>query len=154
VARELVVQPDYHAKLHCIGGDCEDSCCCFPWRIDIDRATRQRYQACQSETLNPLLQAHIQLEPTAELRNTVRYATIKFLPTGRCAFLGDDMLCTIHKELGAEGLNDTCAVYPRAVNQFGSQREYELAVSRPEAARVALLRPTLPDWSGATRMKT
>jgi lysine-N-methylase len=139
VAREQVVQPDYYAKFHCIGGDCEDSCCCFPWRIDIDRATWQRYQACQSETLKPLLQAHIQLEPTAELRNTVRYATIKFLPTGRCAFLSDDMLCTIHKELGAEGLNDTCAVYPRAVNQFGSQREYELAVSCPEAARVALL---------------
>lgn len=139
VVREQVVQPDYYAKFHCIGGECEDSCCCFPWRIDIDRATWQRYQACQSETLKPLLQEQIQMEPMPELRSTARYATIKFLPSGRCAFLGEDMLCTIHKELGAEGLNDTCAVYPRAVNQFGPQREYGLAVSCPEAARVALL---------------
>jgi lysine-N-methylase len=139
VARAQVVQPDYYAKFRCIGGECEDSCCCFPWRIDIDRATWQRYQACRSETLKPLLQEHIQLEPSPDLRSTVRYATIKFLPNGQCAFLGDDMLCAIHKELGAEGLNDTCAVYPRAVNQFGPQREYGLAVSCPEAARVALL---------------
>jgi lysine-N-methylase len=139
VAQVQVVQPDYYAKFRCIGGECEDNCCCFPWRIDIDRATWQRYQACQSETLKPQLQAHIQLESKPEIRSTARYATIKVLPNGQCAFLGQDMLCAIHKELGLEALGNTCAVYPRVVNQFGPQREYGLAVSCPEAARVALL---------------
>lgn len=134
-----VVQPDYYAKFHCIGGECEDSCCHFAWRIDIDRATWQRYQHCQSETLKPLLQEYVQLQPSPDLRSTGKYATIKFMPNGRCSFLGDDMLCSIHKELGAAELNDTCAAYPRVVNQLGRQREYGLSVSCPEAARVALL---------------
>ena len=141
VARDQVVQPDYYAKFQCIGGECEDNCCCFAWRIDIDRATWQRYQACRSEPLKLLLHEQIQLEPSPELRSTVRYATIKFLPNGQCAFLGYDMLCAIHKEMGSESLSNTCAIYPRVVNQFGSQREYGLAVSCPEAARVALLHP-------------
>jgi lysine-N-methylase len=138
VAVEQIVQPDYYAKFRCTGGECEDNCCCFAWRIDVDRATWQRYQACQSETLKPMLRDMIQLEPQ-DRRSNESYATIKFLPNRQCAFLGEDMLCAIHKELGSEGLGNTCAVYPRVVNQFGPQREYGLAVSCPEAARVALL---------------
>lgn len=137
----LVVQPDYYEKFHCIGGDCEDNCCCYAWRVDVDRATWLRYQACQSETLKPRLQEFIQMEPRADLRSTVQFATIKFLPNRRCSFLGEDMLCAIHKELGAEALSNTCAEYPRMVNLFGPQYEYGLAVSCPEAARVALLHP-------------
>lgn len=137
----LVVQPDYYEKFHCIGGDCEDNCCCYAWRVDVDRATWQRYQACKSETLKPMLHDSIQMEPRADLRSAERFATIKFLPNRRCAFLGEDMLCAIHKELGAEALSNTCAEYPRTVNSFGSQYEYGLAVSCPEAARVALLHP-------------
>lgn len=139
--RQQVVQPDYYAKFRCVGGECEDNCCRYPWRIDVDRATWQRYQGCKSETLKPLLQEMIQLEPRSDLRSVVRYATIKFSPNGQCAFLGDDMLCAIHRELGSEALSNTCAVYPRTVNRFGPQREYGLAVSCPEAARVALLHP-------------
>lgn len=141
LAMDQVVQPDYYASFHCIGAECEDSCCCYAWRVDVDQATWQRYQGCQNETLRPMLQELIQLEPQPNLRNAARYATIKFLPNQQCAFLGDDMLCVIQKELGAEALNNTCALYPRAVNAFGPQMEYALTVSCPEAARVVLLHP-------------
>ncbi|MBU1237815.1 MAG: flagellin lysine-N-methylase [Gammaproteobacteria bacterium] len=141
VVREQVVQPDYYAKFRCIGGECEDSCCRFAWRVDIDRATWQRYQACQSETLKPLLQEFIQPEPSPDLRRLGKFATVKFLPNQDCPFLNADMLCMIHKELGEEALCNTCAAYPRVVNRFGQQGEYGLAVSCPEAARVALLHP-------------
>jgi lysine-N-methylase len=137
--QEQVVQPDYYEKFHCIGGECEDNCCCHAWRVDVDRATWQRYQDCQSDMLKPMLQELIQLEPRPNLRSAERYATINFLPNRRCAFLGDDLLCAIHKELGADALGNTCAVYPRVVNRFGKQREYGLAISCPEVARVALL---------------
>lgn len=136
---QQVVQPDYYDKFHCIGGECEDSCCCANWRVDIDRPTWERYQACQSETLKPLFLDAIQVIPEDERRGAASYASIKFLPGQRCPFLLADMLCAIQKELGFEALSDTCAAYPRVVNQFGKQREYGLAVSCPEAARVALL---------------
>jgi lysine-N-methylase len=43
--------------------------------------------------------------------------------------------------LGAQALSDTCRIYPRYLNQFGSQRESSLGISCPEAARVILLNP-------------
>jgi lysine-N-methylase len=136
---EQVVQPDYYAKFRCTGGECEDNCCSFAWRVDIDYATWQRYQVCQNESLKPMLRDLIQLEPSHDLRNMENYAKVKFLQNQHCPFLGEDKLCVIHKDLGPEGLCNTCAVYPRVVNKLGPKREYGLSVSCPEAARVALL---------------
>lgn len=138
---QQVLQPDYYRKFHCIGGDCEDSCCCANWRVDIDRATWLRYQACESETLRPMFRDFVQLEPMHNLRSAERYANIKFAPNQCCPFLNEAGLCAIHGELGPEALSDTCALYPRAANLFGRQREYGLSVSCPEAARVVLLHP-------------
>lgn len=139
---QIVVVPDYYAKFQCIGGDCEDNCCTAGWRIDIDRTTWQRYQSCQNKTFAPLLREAIQLETRPELRSHDRYATLKLRPDLSCPFLTDDKLCMIHKEMGFEALGDTCASYPRIVNRAGDFLEYGLAVSCPEAARVALLHET------------
>lgn len=133
------IAPDYYATFQCIGGECEDSCCSAGWRIDIDRTTWQRYQSCQNEAFAPLLREAIQLEPRPELRSHDRYATLKLRPDLSCSFLTDDKLCMIHKEMGLEALSNVCASYPRVVNRAGDFYEYGLAVSCPEAARVALL---------------
>ena len=58
-ADQKVIAPDYYARFHCIGGDCEDNCCTAGWRIDIDRSTWLRYQSCQNEAFAPLLREAI-----------------------------------------------------------------------------------------------
>ena len=141
VLQKQVVQPDYYQKFQCIGSDCEDNCCCAGWRVDIDSATWQRYQSCQSETLAPLLREVIQLETRPEKKSPKSFASVRFQPDRRCPFLQADMLCMIQRELGSEALSDICALYPRLINQFGRQQEYGLVVSCPEAARVVLLHP-------------
>ena len=138
----VVIAPDYYEKFHCIGGDCEDSCCSAGWRIDIDRTTWQRYQSCQSETFAPLLREAVQLETRPDQKSQHQYATLKLRPDMSCPFLTDDKLCMIHKEMGLEALNNVCASYPRVVNRAGDFLEYGLAVSCPEAARVVLLHET------------
>jgi len=152
-----VVQPHYYQEFRCIGPDCEDSCC-IGWRVDIDRATWQRYQVCQSEVLAPMFRDVLELEPRHDLRSSGRYATVRLTPGRRCPFLQDDMLCLIQSELGATALSDVCASFPRHVNVFGQQREYGLGLACPEAARVVLLHrePTAlimaaPDGSLAAR---
>lgn len=139
--QQLVVQPDYYEKFHCIGAECEDNCCSAGWRVEVDRATWLRYQACQQEPLSSRLRESIEVEARDDSSDPKSYASIRMLPSRRCPFLETDMLCTIQKELGFEALSDICASYPRIINQFGGQREYGLVVSCPEAARIVLLHP-------------
>ncbi len=47
----------------------------------------------------------------------------------------------IQRELGADALSDTCALYPRQRNEYFDRLEYGLVLSCPEAARLALLHP-------------
>lgn len=139
-ADRTVIAPDYYETFRCIGGACEDNCCTAGWRIDIDRTTWLRYQACPNESLAPLLRAAIQLETRPDQKSQSRFATLKLRPDLGCPFLTEDKLCQIHGEMGFEALSDTCASYPRILNRVGQQVEYGLVLSCPEAARVVLLR--------------
>lgn len=139
-ARPQATFPDYYHKFHCIGPDCEDSCC-IGWKVPIDRVTWLRYQACQHETLAPLLRSHVILGNENSPQSEQAYAYIKMQADLRCPFLQSDMLCMIQKELGPEALSDTCAMFPRFHNLFGAQHEYALGISCPEAARLVLLHP-------------
>lgn len=56
----------------------------------------------------------------------------------RCAFLDEDNLCDIYKELGPEGLCRTCRTYPRHIEEFEGVREMSLCLSCIEAARMVL----------------
>jgi len=132
--------PDYYGRFQCLGADCEDSCC-IGWRVDIDRDTWQRYQACRHETLVPLIRSAV--IPVAEKnhRSARNFANVTMLADGSCPFLQPDRLCMIQKELGPEALSTTCAVFPRYHSRFGEYREYGLDLSCPEAARLILLHP-------------
>jgi lysine-N-methylase len=132
--------PDYYEKFQCIGPDCEDSCC-IGWRVDIDRDTWQRYQACRHETLAPLIRSAVIPVAEKNRRSARNYANVTMLADGCCPFLQPDRLCMVQKELGPEALSTTCAVFPRSHSRFGEYREYGLDLSCPEAARLILLHP-------------
>ena len=56
----------------------------------------------------------------------------------RCAFLNDENLCDLYKELGPDSLCDTCRLYPRHTEEYEGLRELSLSLSCPEAARIIL----------------
>jgi lysine-N-methylase len=51
------------------------------------------------------------------------------LQNGRCPFLNDKNLCDLYTELGEDKLCDTCAEFPRFINEYGSEREIGIAPS-------------------------
>lgn len=48
---------------------------------------------------------------------------------GRCPFLNDDNLCDLYIELGEDKLCETCAEFPRFINDYGNIREIGIAPS-------------------------
>jgi lysine-N-methylase len=136
-----ITAPDYYEKFNCTGAKCEDACCSGGWNVTIDHDTYQKYQQNQQAELAPLFKSAISKNtlPSADDKNN--FGIMKMKPDGACYFLQEDKLCAIHKYMGAQALSDTCRLYPRYLNQFGSQRENSLGVSCPEAARLILLNP-------------
>jgi lysine-N-methylase len=135
----LAVMPDYYRQFQCIGSDCEDTCCAG-WSVEIDAATWHRYRSSQHEKLAPLFRSAVEeLGKTSQTRD--KFARFKIRPDGTCQFLEADRLCMIQRELGGDALSDTCALYPRQRNEYCDRLEYGLALSCPEAARLALLHP-------------
>ncbi len=136
-----ITVPDYYSKFNCIGPTCEDTCCSGWWNVSIDKETFQKYQASAQPELAPLFKLAVSKNtlPSANEKNNYGMMTMKV--DGECHFLQKDKLCAIHKFMGAQALSDTCRIYPRYLNQFGSQRERSLGISCPEAARLILLNP-------------
>lgn len=132
--------PDYYASFHCIGPECEDTCC-GGWAITIDRDIYHEYKNQKNPELAPLFQTAVQKNPACREARSQEYGVFILTSDNLCPFLDEDKLCKIHKLLGEAALCDTCAIFPRQVNRFGHQAEYSLTLSCPEAARVALLRP-------------
>jgi lysine-N-methylase len=123
---------------HCIGGDCEDTCCQLWWHITIDQGSYARLKkAMRGE---PLFERTFQLLPPAE-RNKETFAYVPEALSGNCPMLTDDKLCTLHARWGEPLLPVVCATYPRQVASVGGRLELSGALSCPEVARRALLQP-------------
>jgi len=136
-----ITVPDYYPKFNCIGPQCEDTCCSGWWNVSIDYDTFQKYQINTQPELAPLFKLAVSKNTLPSADNKNNYGLMKMKPDGGCHFLQEDKLCSIHKFMGAPALSDTCRLYPRYLNQFGSQREHSLGISCPEAARLILLNP-------------
>jgi lysine-N-methylase len=138
--QEDISVPDYYSKFSCIGATCEDTCC-SGWNVGIDRDTYHEYQQSQHKVLAPLIKVAIvkNVSPSADDMNN--FAVMKMKSDGGCHFQQQDKLCAIQHHLGEQSLSDTCRIYPRYFNQFGTQRENALGISCPEAARLILLNP-------------
>src|SRR5579872_1594349 len=128
-----LLQPGYFDAFHCIGGDCEDTCC-VGWTVHVDKPTYDKYQNCSDPELGPSLRTLITINEKSS--NDDDYAQIVFTAAG-CSFLSEG-LCSIQQRLGESHLSNMCATYPRVMNRVGEVVQRSLDLSCPEAARVAL----------------
>lgn len=131
-----IAQPRHYDAFHCIGADCEDTCCAG-WGVLIDRVTYEKYRQCGDPELRPSFDELITINTVDQ--SDEDHAVITLSET-HCPFLSE-RLCSIQKKLGEEYLSDTCAIYPRILNRVGDTLERTLDLSCPEAARVVLSDP-------------
>jgi lysine-N-methylase len=138
------VRPQYAKAFHCIGAECEDTCC-HGWDVAIDKSTYEKYESIPG--FRPLLDKNLVLitsNPTDS-----EHARIKLTASLTCPFLAADRLCSIQKEHGEDYLPVTCSTYPRVTRRIDGLMEKALLLSCPEATRLVLLNPNLmqPDPS-------
>ena len=101
-------QPDYYSKFKCTGGECKLSCC-DRWNVDWKESEIEKLNNTNcSERLKKLIESSF---TDSRLNN---YKKVKLCENGRCPFHNTDTgLCDIQRELGENGLSDTCRFYPR-----------------------------------------
>ena len=138
-APSALVIPRYMARFSCIGGDCEETCC-SGWAIPIDRANYQALRKAMNRAPREREEFRRALRrnesPDA---NRFKYALMVLREDGRCPFLDQDKLCSLHKRYGQRRLSDTCAMFPRGVGEAGSRLELSGSLACPEVARQLLL---------------
>jgi lysine-N-methylase len=132
----LPIQPRYGGAFHCIGGECEDSCC-HGMSVLVDKKTYEKYQAFPQERLGSLVQKYVSINMTGASDSL--YARISPNSSNRCPFLSTESLCGVQKEYGSDHLSATCSTYPRALNRVENDLEISLYLSCPQAARQVLL---------------
>lgn len=135
--------PQYMRSFHCIGPECEDSCC-IGWRVPIDEETYKKYRRLRHPVLSPLFEKALGRNRSSA--SPKDYAKMKLNPDGTCPFLTGDRLCRIQLELGEDYLCDTCHTYPRVFNEVNGIIELSATLSCPEAARLALLNPGVMEF--------
>lgn len=118
--------PDYYKEFVCTADQCEDTCCAG-WQIMVDRKSLDRYRCVRGAFKKDLRRGIIWKE------GTFRQSKEK-----RCAFLDEDNLCRMYKNLGEKSLCRTCRLYPRHIEEFENVREITLSVSCPEVAKLLL----------------
>lgn len=118
-------KPDYYDAFTCAADQCPDTCC-EGWQIVIDEDSYRKYLELDGEFGNRMLESLNHREMCFHQCN------------GRCAFLNEQNLCDLIIEKGPEYLCDTCARYPRHIEEFEGVREYSLSLSCPIAAELIL----------------
>ena len=118
-------KPQYYDNFTCIADRCPATCCAG-WQIVIDEKSLEKYNHVQGEF-------GIRLQKSIDWEEGVFHQCNR-----RCAFLNKENLCDLYRELGAEGLCDTCRLYPRHIEEFEEVREFSLSLSCPVAAEMIL----------------
>ena len=121
-------------SFRCLAGACPLSCCAA-WQIVIDEDSLARYDSIPGE-VGRLLREGIDREEACFRQDADR----------RCAMLLDDGLCRLQKQCGEQALCRTCTQYPRHCEEYDGGREWTLALSCPEAARMLLTRQEPMRW--------
>lgn len=111
--------PEYYKDFRCIAGDCTDTCCAG-WEVDVDAVSYQYYKKVKGAFGKRLKEVMVQGEDGG--------CTFT-LNHGRCPFLNNANLCDLYTALGEEQLCETCAEFPRFINEYGNIREIGLAPS-------------------------
>lgn len=111
--------PHYYKDFKCIAGACTDTCCAG-WDVDVDRASYKYYRTVKGAFGKRLKSVMV---PSEDGGCTFT------LNEGRCPFLNDKNLCDLYTELGEDKLCETCAEFPRFINEYGNVREIGIAPS-------------------------
>ena len=132
-----VRQPASFDRFHCIGADCEDTCC-VGWGIVVDQATYEKYQNLPGHRIaDKTLVSLVEINPARTAPGN--HAKLR-LEGARCPAFQEG-LCAIQKNLGESHIPDLCSKYPRVLNVIGGTLERSLHLSCPEAARLVLNDP-------------
>jgi lysine-N-methylase len=138
------LQPRAYHAFHCIGADCEDTCCAG-WIVQVDKPTYEAYKSSQDPELRPRFQELVALNPAPA--NDESYGRIVLSGTG-CGFLSEG-LCSIQARLGEPLLSIMCSKFPRVLNEVDDVWQRSLDFACPEAARVVLLDPNPMEFDTA-----
>lgn len=118
--------PDYYKEFYCAADKCEDTCCAG-WQIVIDKKSLKKYRGVRGKFM-PRMRTSV-----CWLKGTFRQDSEK-----RCAFLNENNLCEMYRNLGEKSLCKTCRRYPRHVEEFEGVREISLSISCPVVARMLM----------------
>lgn len=115
-----VMTPHYYKDFRCIAGACTDTCCAG-WDVDVDKNSYKYYKTVKG-AFGKRLKSVMVPSQDGECTFTLKEG-------GRCPFLNDDNLCDLYIELGEDKLCETCAEFPRFMNDYGNIREIGIAPS-------------------------
>ncbi|MCI5649258.1 MAG: flagellin lysine-N-methylase [Fusicatenibacter sp.] len=119
------LKPHYYDEFVCSAGECPDTCCAG-WQIVIDEESLEKY-GLQSGSFGN------------RLKNSIDWEEGIFCQYDRrCAFLNEENLCDLYRELGKDALCNTCWMYPRHTEEYEGLRELSLSLSCPVAADMIL----------------
>lgn len=138
-----ILSTDYMQKFHCLGSDCEDTCC-KNWTVRIDQphfAALQRLSEKHPELARIVSESVHLLDTQSRDKD---YASIEMDENGFCPFLDEAQLCRIQSAGGFEALGNTCTFYPRVIYRIDDVIEVAGALSCPEVVRGCLSSENLP----------
>lgn len=124
-----ITTPHYYKDFRCIAGACTDTCCAG-WDVDVDEASYKYYKKVKGNFGKRLKNVMVPSEDGG--------CTFTLKEGGRCPFLNDENLCDLFIELGEDKLCETCAEFPRFINDFGSVKEMGIAPSCKTAGELIL----------------
>ena len=124
----LYIIPDYYGQFACTADKCEDTCCAG-WQIVIDEKSLAKYKKVRGKFMFHMFRS-INWKQKVFRQNKEK----------RCAFLNQENLCEMYKNLGKKSLCKTCRRYPRHIEEFEGVREITLSISCPEVARILMER--------------
>lgn len=128
------LRPEYFDKFVCTGSKCEENCC-KDWIVYIDLDTYNNYLNLEESDFKKRLLENIIV--TKNDKGEIESIKVKSI-NNRCAFLDNEGLCDIYKNLGKENMCYTCRVYPRSYSEVNGNIEGALSISCIEVANIIL----------------
>lgn len=133
-----VLMLETEAKQHFSCSGCAE-CCQRPWAVDVSKDYVDRWGAIFEQDPSGSYVRPFELTPQ---RN--HYAEIrKKHGTHECLFLQDDRTCMIQSRYGHDALPQTCQMFPRYENWFGSYMGRFMVNSCPDVNGLTQLYPRM-----------
>jgi lysine-N-methylase len=133
--------PEYLLRFTCIADHCEDTCC-TGLKVPVDAYGRGRMREALAAEGMPVSRFDQLVPLNVDRSDPEQSAFIQMNEKGRCSFLDERQLCSIHRKHGGGVLANACAMFPRSVTHYPDRREVAGSFACPEIVRLALLTET------------